>query len=178
MELLDLCTAAGVPTGERVPRETAHQKGLWHRTIHCWMRNGAGELLLQKRSAAKETHPGLWDISCAGHLSAGDDSLSGVIREAREELGLMLDPEGLRFLFTLAQHWESPDRSVIENEIKDVFLYTLPVEIDDLRPDPVEVSGVRFISIDRLKRCIAENCRELVPHDEEYRRLFALLEET
>lgn len=41
------------------------------------------------------------DISSAGHLSAGDDSLSGAIRELKEELNLDVDKEELQFIKTL-----------------------------------------------------------------------------
>lgn len=41
------------------------------------------------------------DISSAGHLQAGDNSLSGVIRELKEELNLDVKPEELQFIKTL-----------------------------------------------------------------------------
>lgn len=33
------------------------------------------ELLLQRRADCKDSWPGLWDISSAGHIAAGDSSL-------------------------------------------------------------------------------------------------------
>lgn len=33
------------------------------------------QVLLQKRSARKDTYPNLWDTSCAGHLSAGETAI-------------------------------------------------------------------------------------------------------
>jgi len=43
---------------------------------------------LQKRSPFKDSHPNMWDISSAGHLTADDNSLSVAIREIKEELGV------------------------------------------------------------------------------------------
>ncbi|KAL6996765.1 hypothetical protein U1Q18_006893 [Sarracenia purpurea var. burkii] len=34
------------------------------------------ELLLQRRADCKDSWAGLWDVSSAGHISAGDSSLS------------------------------------------------------------------------------------------------------
>ena len=41
------------------------------------------------------------DISSAGHLSDGDNSLDGAIRELKEELDLDVKPEELKFIKTL-----------------------------------------------------------------------------
>ena len=40
------------------------------------------------------------DISCAGHLVAGDSSLDGAIRELKEELNIDVKPEELQFIKT------------------------------------------------------------------------------
>ena len=39
---------------EKAEQEEVHRKGLHHRTVHVWVRNAKGELLLQKRSSTKE----------------------------------------------------------------------------------------------------------------------------
>lgn len=177
MEMIDILNPDGSPTGKCAERQQIHALGLWHRTVHIWIRNQAGELLLQKRSLTKDTHPGLWDISCAGHLSAGDSATEGALREAREELGVQLDREKLRHLFTLKQHWKSPDGCIIENEIKEVFLYTGPVEIADVNFDTGEVSGVMFFLLSDLKTQMAAHPEFFVPHEEEYTRLFAIIDQ-
>ena len=51
MEILDIVDESGSPTGETIDRETAHAKGILHRTAHVWLlrrRNGRTEVLLQK----------------------------------------------------------------------------------------------------------------------------------
>ena len=53
---------------------------------------------MQKRSAWKDSNPGCYDISSAGHLSAGDTYLEGALREIGEELGIHAEAEGLRDL--------------------------------------------------------------------------------
>ena len=73
-EMLDIVDENGVPTGQSVPRTTAHAEGLRHRTSHVWIvrkKNGAVQVLLQMRCAAKDSYPGCYDISSAGHIPAG-----------------------------------------------------------------------------------------------------------
>jgi len=68
----------------KATRQTVHQKGLFHRCAHVWAYNCRGEILLQKRSDEKDTFPGLWDLSAAGHVSYGDSYLkTAYIRVSR-----------------------------------------------------------------------------------------------
>lgn len=44
--------------------------------VHVWLFvESTQELLVQKRADRKDSWPGLWDISSAGHITAGDTSL-------------------------------------------------------------------------------------------------------
>lgn len=98
MELLDVVDEHGVPTGEVVSRDVAHRTGVRHRTSHVWMlrkKNGRLEILAQKRSENKDSHPGCYDISSAGHIPAGEDFVSSALRELEEELGVTAKPEDL-----------------------------------------------------------------------------------
>lgn len=80
-------------------RHTIHVQRLPHRSIHILVFNRRGEVLLQKRHRAKQTWPGHWDLSCAGHveesdyLDGPDAQLDQVYldvaqRELHEELGV------------------------------------------------------------------------------------------
>ena len=71
MELLDIVDENGIPTGAVIDRETAHREGIRHRTAHLWLlrrREGQVQVLLQKRSMEKDSYPGCYDISSAGHI--------------------------------------------------------------------------------------------------------------
>lgn len=84
-EHFDIVDASGVPTGETRPRSEVHAKGLRHRACHVWLlAPQTGELLLQRRADVKDSWPGRWDISSAGHLSAGEESLPTAMRELDE----------------------------------------------------------------------------------------------
>ena len=93
MELLDIVDENGIPTGAVIDRETAHREGIRHRTAHLWLlrrREGQVQVLLQKRSMEKDSYPGCYDISSAGHIPAGADFIPSALRELREELGLQV----------------------------------------------------------------------------------------
>ena len=98
MELLDVVDENGIPTGETVERSIAHAKGIRHRTSHVWLlrrRSEGVEVLLQKRSDDKDSFPGCYDTSSAGHIPAGVDFEDSALRELREELGLTADSSEL-----------------------------------------------------------------------------------
>ena len=98
MELLDIVDEKGNPTGETVPREVAHREGIRHRTAHVWIfrrRGGVVQILLQKRSDNKDSDPGCYDISSAGHIPAGSDYIPSAVRELKEELGVDMNGDEL-----------------------------------------------------------------------------------
>ena len=88
-EYLDVIDDNGNLTGETVAREVAHRDGIRHRTSHLWLlrkKDGALQILLQKRSADKPSFPNCYDISSAGHIPAGGEFASSALRELKEEL--------------------------------------------------------------------------------------------
>ncbi|KAK8308303.1 hypothetical protein V6Z11_D02G048100 [Gossypium hirsutum] len=76
VEYLDVLTKIGKKTGVFKPRGDVHRDGDYHKAVHVWIfAQSTQELLLQKRADCKDSWPGLWDISSAGHISASDSSL-------------------------------------------------------------------------------------------------------
>ena len=100
MEYLDIVDEHGEPTGEIAERSVVHAKGLPHRTSHVWLVRDRGqgvEILLQKRSMEKDSFPGDYDISSAGHIPAGQGFPDSALRELREELGVTASEQELIF---------------------------------------------------------------------------------
>lgn len=75
---------------DRRPRSEVHRLGLKHRATHVLVFNSRGEVFLQKRSMKKDRQPGVWDSSASGHCDSGEDYDACVVRELREEIGLVL----------------------------------------------------------------------------------------
>jgi len=85
MEFFDVVDLYGNPTGETVERTYAHTHAIRHRTAHIWIiRRASGkiQILLQKRSAEKDSFPGKYDTSSAGHIAAGHEPLESALRGA------------------------------------------------------------------------------------------------
>ena len=98
MEIFDVVDEEGRPTGETVSRQEAHEKGIRHRTAHIWVirrepGKGGIQILLQKRAMDKDSFPGQYDTSSAGHIHAGDEPRISAVRELQEELGIEVRPE-------------------------------------------------------------------------------------
>ena len=86
-ELFDVCDEYGRPTGETVERSVAHGEGIPHRTAHVWIvrqQEGRWQILLQKRHRNKDSFPGMYDTSSAGHIPAGSEPLESARRELFE----------------------------------------------------------------------------------------------
>ena len=122
MEYLDVLDDKGNPTGAQKTMAEIHRDGDWHRAAHVWIVNFEGELLLQKRPATADTHPGEWDVSSAGHTLAGENQSTSAIRETKEELGIDIAEEELEYLFTVVEQKILKKGTYISNEFNDVYL--------------------------------------------------------
>ncbi len=155
MEVLDIVDEAGLPTGKVIDRDTAHREGILHRTAHVWIvrKTPAGyDILLQKRSMEKESFPGLYDTSSAGHIPAGDEPLESALRELAEELGVQAAPEQLEKAGTFRIQYEKEFHGHLfrDNEFTTVYVLTAPVEIKDMVLQESEVSEVRWFDLDEV----------------------------
>jgi isopentenyl-diphosphate delta-isomerase type 1 len=174
-EFFDVLDKDGKSTGQVCPRSIVHQNGYYHATVHVWVVNESGEILLQKRSAQKDTHPGLWDISCAGHLTAGDTPLDAAVRELYEELGISVDtPSRFQFLFRVFKSYISPDQSIKDNEFSDVFILQV-ADTEIIRFSHEEISEVKYVLPALLENMVSNADPALVPHDEEYFKFLVYL---
>ncbi|HEX8411869.1 MAG TPA: NUDIX domain-containing protein [Thermoanaerobaculia bacterium] len=167
-EFVDVLDADGNPTGIAKDKRDVHRDGDWHRCAHVWVATSDGRLLLQRRALVKESWPGLWDISVAGHVSAGESAIDAAIREAREELDLHIDPAELTHLGTL-RYSVLLRENYVENEFHEVYLLRRDVDLAALTLDPLEVAEVALVAPDDLERY------ERVPHEEEYALLLTSL---
>ncbi len=175
-EKFDILDENGNKTGEVKERSLVHKDGDWHRAVHIWIINKKGEILLQRRAHDKDSDPDMLDISCAGHLSMGDGSITGAIRELEEELSLALDKNELEYIDTLKRSpWH--DDGFVDNEFDDVYLLEIDKDINELVYQKEEISEIMFVKIDELKEMIKSCQEDLVMYDDEYDILFKYLDE-
>lgn len=142
-EMIDVLDRWGNKTGEVLPKSEVHKRELWHAGAHLWIYNPKGEVLLQHRSPEKKIFPDTWDISVAGHVDSGEAPPQTLVREAKEELDLAIDPELLIFIGITYF-----DAKLPVGWIHRVFdwTYILQMEIDlkSLKFQETEVDGIKW----------------------------------
>lgn len=166
----------GGGTGKTALKSEAHRLGLWHKSNHIWILNSKKELLLQHRSKQKESHGDYWDISAAGHMSAGETSIESALRETEEELGVNLNKEDLNLFGTVIQQKIINNGTFINNEFNDLYLVEKDIPISEMTMQESEVQDLKYIHWRELKKWVDSGYEKLVPHSEEYKLLFELLE--
>ena len=176
-EMLDVLDENGIKTGEILPRSLVHKKGLWHRAIVVAIINENNEILLQQRSATKDKNANMWDISVAGHISTGQDSLSAATREINEEvsvsLGYHVDIKDFRFMFSFRKEQKFFDE-FIERQFYDFFILRKnDIDINKTKFQESEVQAIKFVNINELNEMRGQNI--LVERDECYDELSAYL---
>jgi isopentenyldiphosphate isomerase len=144
-ENLTILYPNGASTKEILPRDEVHATGAWHRTVHIWIVTDSNEILFQRRGKNAEIDSGKWDISCAGHISAGSDNVNTALLELNEELGLIISDTELEFISTLKKN-KTYKKGYIDKEFIDVYLIRKNITLNDILPNPSDVDEVHFFS--------------------------------
>lgn len=143
-------------------REEAHRLNLYHRAVHLYARGGSGGLLLQKRSSSKDLEPGLWTLSCSGHVDRGETYLFAAIREMSEELNVSLEESSLN---ELLRSDPTP-----ENGYEFIRSYEVLTTINPV-PNPQEISELKEIGLEELDSWMISEPQEF---SSSFRHLFPM----
>jgi len=134
----------GVATIDRCLRE-----GLLHRAIAVLVKRKNGAVVLQQRSKDDSWHPGMWTISCTGHVRTGESYQQAAIRELSEELGLMSKVEEFRkFLLP-------PISSNGLTELESITLFTTFTDAP-LTIDAVELESALEVKAPELRKILTD----------------------
>ena len=176
-ELIDVLDEDGIKTGEILSRSEIHKRGLWHKVIVIAIVNENNQVLMQQRSYNKEKTAGMWDISVAGQISTGQDSLSAAKREINEEvsvnLGYTVDIKDFRFMFSYRTQ-EKINENYMDRQYHDFFILRKNgLKEEDIKIQESEVEKVKFVNVSELNNMI-EN-KEVVERDALYKELMDYL---
>lgn len=135
--------------------------------------NENNEILLQQRSANKEKNANMWDISVAGHISTGQDSLSAAAREINEEvsvnLGFSVDIKEFRYMYSFRKE-QKFSNDFIERQFYDFFILRKNgLKIENIKMQESEVQAIKFCSMTDLRELITN--KQIVDRDEVYSEL-------
>lgn len=143
MEKRDLYDKNGIYTNEIIKKGEKIPKNKFIKIVVIFIQNSKGEYLIQKRS--EKFKDGKWGTT-GGHLISGEDSLSAVLRETKEEIGINLTKEEVELT------------TVVKTEKYFVHIYYAKkdINIQDLVLQEEEVDEVKWENYYNIKKLMRE----------------------
>ncbi len=158
MELLDLYDDSGKPLGTTIERGSKFENGNIMLSI-IFIKNQDGKFLIQKTSEEK----GSKYSSTGGHVTHGEDGMTTILRELKEELGLDIKENEVESI-ALVKH---PERPCLIN------LYLLEKELD---PDTLKLQTEEVDSVEWMKKeevlSLIDDCKFLGSHGYLFKKYF------
>lgn len=164
-EYFDIYDEQMNPIGTATRSET-HAKGYWHRSFHCWLTRKEEDrryVRFQLRQSSKDTCPDCYDITVAGHLSAGE-TMRDAARELQEEIGVTASFGDLIPLGQLREDTvgTAGGTSFIDREVSDVFGFVCSLPLMELQLQVEEVAGVYEADLEELLQLFEHERTELM----------------
>lgn len=131
----------GTPVGVELKDLVHNHRTALHLAFSCYLFDGAGRLLLARRSLAKKTWPGVWTNSFCGHPEPGEPMADAIVRRARHELGAQITD--LELVLPEFRYRAIDASGIVENEVCPVYTARLA---SPLHPNPDEVSQWEWVS--------------------------------
>ena len=147
MELWDLYTEDRKATGKTHIRGEEIPEGFFHLVVHVWIKNSKGEYLISQRSASRPAWPLMWE-TVGGSVLAGEDSLTGAIREVKEEVGLDLPSSNGTLLFSRIRN-DIPGAK--PNHFLDVWLFRYDGDFSLSNATTDEVAQSKWMTASQIR---------------------------
>ncbi len=148
-EKFDVLDGNGNKTGKVETKKHVHDNSLWHGVAHTWIFNSTGQILLQRRHAASGWGADKWDLSAGGHIQTGENPQQGAIREAFEELGLVITDDQLIFINKVTTERDGfnslPHKTIAWN-----YLVKVDMDITELKLQDGETAEVKWFDPTKL----------------------------
>lgn len=148
MEVWDLYDENRNLTGKYCIRGEEIPDNYYHLVVHVWIRNNKGEFLVSQRSESRPTNPLMWEC-VGGSVVKGEDSLTGAIRETKEEIGIDLSEVKGKLVFSKIRKMNQGKKF---NDIMDVWLFEYNGEVDLKTATTDEVRDVRWMKKEEIKK--------------------------
>lgn len=137
----------------------AHRNNQCHRafSVFIFRKKPKVELLLQQRAKHKYHTPLLWTNTCCSHPRPGEEVIDAAQRRLKEEMGLEIKLKAVDRFHYIAHF----DNGLVENEVDHVLIGFY--EQETISPNPEEVETYRWVTINELRKEIAENPKKFTP---------------
>ncbi len=140
MEIIDLYDNKKQKLNKTMERSAGEPlEGEFKLSVHTWILNSNGELLIQKRNENLKRNPGKWAFT-GGAVDTNETSLDGAKREVNEEIGIEVKDEEIEYLLSFKR----------EKGFVDVWLVKKDVAIEELKLQDEEVSEAKWVSLKTL----------------------------
>ena len=140
MELWDLYDRNLNVIGSHVRGEPMPENG-YHLVVHIWIKNSKGQYLISQRSAERKSNPLKWECQ-GGSVLKGETSLQGALREVKEEVGINLNADSGKIVFTHIRDTIDGKRF---NDIMDVWLFEYDGEANLSQATTTEVAQTKWL---------------------------------
>lgn len=138
MEYLDIYDENGNHIGKE-DRKIVHQKGLWHKTVHCWLYDSKGNVYFQIRQDEQKLY-----TTASGHVSAGETIEEAFDREIKEEIGINtseLNKEQIETVYFRMDR-EKKGEMFIDRAFANIYICSIELNLKKFRFDLNEVVGL------------------------------------
>ncbi|WP_420859935.1 isopentenyl-diphosphate Delta-isomerase [Marivivens marinus] len=142
-----------------VDKLEAHIRGLRHRAVSVFLRDPAGQLLIQRRALGKYHTPGLWANTCCTHPLWDEAPLDCANRRLDQELGIT----GVAPVWRQQVEYRADvGGGLTEHEVVDIFLVDAPKGVA-VTPNPEEVMDTDWLMLAELEQQIAARPDQFTP---------------
>ena len=129
-------------TGRVHLRGTPWNKGEYGLVVCVWVYDGRGHLLMTRR-APEKSFAGTWENS-GGVAQAGESSIQAIVRELREETGIVAAPEEFELFCT------DRDRTAFY----DFYCLKRDIPLEAITLQPGETDDVKWVTFEQIHKMI------------------------
>ncbi len=140
MEYRDVYTRDGQPLHLTLEKHAPLQKGWYFRHVIVIMKTEDDRYIMQQRSLKARHSAGKWDVTGGGVLS-GETDAEAAAREAKEELGIDLDPADMVPWYHEIWDWENGCGLRVSVLAVRTSVQTLPFDFDRTEVEDVDLVG-------------------------------------
>lgn len=122
------------------------KEGEYHIAVDAVIMNANNEILISQRAKHK-LQPLKWECN-GGSILKGESSLQGMIREVKEELGVILNAREANLVTTI--------KDEKKHYLKDIWLFRKDIAIEDITFPDKESIAAKWVSIKEFEKMYQE----------------------